>query len=190
MRPKGKLFALLAIFAAIGLVTATGAFTTVSATRTANVTVAGDADALLALEPHTDANGQAYAQLTTDDQLEINIAGNFDQDGVTPGGVNPNALTEVDNVFNITNQGSQSVEIYITKTGNNNQFVQFYNGSVVGSPNPGTNITATGSGGNLDTLSPGQTAQISMEIDTRGSGLTGTEEILSSITIHANTSSS
>lgn len=184
MRPKGKLFALLAIFAAIGLVTATGAFTTVSATRTANVTVAGDADALLALEPHSGANGQAYAQLNND-QLEINLAGDFDSDGVSGGGVNPDALTEVDHVFNITNQGSQSVEIYITKTGNNNQFVQFYNGTVAG-PSNGANITTSS---NKNTLGPGFTAQISMEIDTRGSGLTGSDEILSSITIHANTSS-
>ncbi|ERG92237.1 MAG: hypothetical protein J07HQW1_02272 [Haloquadratum walsbyi J07HQW1] len=47
MIPKGKLLALLLAFTAVGGLAATGAFTTVQADRTADVTAAGDSNALL-----------------------------------------------------------------------------------------------------------------------------------------------
>lgn len=119
-RLKANLFALLAIFLAIAMVTATGAFSSVSATRTAEVNVAGDGAALLQLQPYPGPNGynpsdggsltnsEGYAQLTNG-ELQINLLGDFDGDGVIGAGVNNNATTDIQAVFNITNQGTQSV---------------------------------------------------------------------------------
>jgi uncharacterized protein with FMN-binding domain len=99
-RPKGKLFALLAVFAAIGLVAASGAFTSVEAERTVSVTTSGDASAALQLE----VEDSVYAS-TDNNELEIDVSD-----------ANQDATTELDSVFRITNDGSQEVGVYISST--------------------------------------------------------------------------
>ena len=148
MGRKGKLFGLLAVFAAIGLVTASGAFTTVSAERTASVNVAGDANALLALEPVDTPNGNEYAG-TSNDQLEIELATENAE------GVNPNAVTEIDSVFRITNQGSQEVNVSISdsSSSDNSDAVTFHNGS--------TNLESGGKD-----IGTGESIIVSIRVDT------------------------
>ena len=178
MRPRGKLFALVAVFAAIGLVTATGAFTTVSAQRTATVNTAGDANALLAMQPANTLNGQAYAS-NKSGTLKINLGsgtGNGNAEGV-----NKNATTVINNVFNITNQGTQTVAISITPNGANPSAVTFYNGTV----GSGANIT----GSNTATLTSGGSLSVSMKIDTHGLSNSGTSKLINSITVNANKTS-
>ncbi len=178
MRPKGKLFALFAVFAAIGLVTASGAFTTVQADRTADVSTAGDASALLAIQPEPGPNGQEYATTNNDQVVEIQLI----NDTAGSSGVNVNATTEVDNIINITNQGSQDVGVYITRSdeGGNEQLVTFYAGSSYSSSN-----NMTGISGNAETLSPGESVTVSMEIDTTGGSISNDQTLLSEITIRA-----
>ena len=184
MRPKGKLFALFAVFAAIGLVTASGAFTTVTAERTADVNTAGDADALLAIQPGDGSNGNnGYAQQTGDGTIELSLDGDFNDQGAA--GVNNNATTEVDNVINITNQGTQEVNIYIERTGSDHpEAVTFFQGDA----SSGTNITASDNSGAV-TVDAGNTTKISMTIDTTGTQVDNDDELLSDITIHANATS-
>lgn len=118
-KPKGKLFALLAIFAAIGLATATGAFTTVQADRTANINAAGDSAALLQLTPASE-----YAQ-SNNNQLQLDFAGS------SGAGVNTEAITDLGrSVFVVENQGSQTVSVSVT--------------AAVGSNDPGANGFETG----------------------------------------------
>lgn len=178
MLPKGKLAGLIAIFAAIGLITATGAFTTVTAERTATVTTAGDADALLALNP-TNAN---YASIPSSGanagQLVISVDGTFNSQGAT--GVNLNALTEINNVFSITNQGTQQIEVWISvnATSGNENVVTFHGGDTVSaSPLDDTNKV---------TLGTGDSTNVSMSIDTRGASLNEDDNIITGITVHAN----
>ena len=108
MIPKGKLLALVLVFGAVGTLAATGAFTTVEAERTANVTVAGDANALLAVQPiEADGNSDFINQQNTQGQaFEINLDGDND-------GVNTNATTTAEDIFNITNNGEESVTVWI-----------------------------------------------------------------------------
>ncbi|WP_313694763.1 hypothetical protein [Halorarum halobium] len=151
MRPKGKLFALLAVFAAIGLVTASGAFTTVSAERTATVNVAGDSSALLQLQGNstyaTTDGGQNGGELTL----------NFDTDAGASG-LNQNATTEVNHVFNITNQGSQNVIIDIgVQNDSDADSFAFFDG------NDDSSINGT-------ELGPGDSVSVGMEIITDGDG--------------------
>ncbi|MDY6819855.1 MAG: hypothetical protein SVG88_14435 [Halobacteriales archaeon] len=190
MRPKGKLFALLAVFAAIGVITGTGAFTTVSAERTATVNVAGDGSALLQLTPYNGPNGygggtagasNGYADIKGG-TLEISLNG-YNAGTERNSGVNLNARTTVNNVFNITNQGTQDVDVYINTTGDNADLVVFYAGTV----ETGSSIE---NDGNAVTLAVGETVTVSMEIDTVDAGLSGGDELVDGITIYANASSS
>jgi ABC-type antimicrobial peptide transport system permease subunit len=109
MRSKGKLLALVAIFAAVALVTGTGAFSTVEAERTADVNVAGDSSALLGLEPA----GNGYLIQNQNGEIAITLADNSNADGV-----NRNATTHVDQTdfLNVTNNGADDVELGIEAT--------------------------------------------------------------------------
>jgi len=184
---KGKLLALVAVFAAIGLVTATGAFTTVSAERTATVGVAGDDNALLALDEGVASDGGVSANAddyidTENGQLQIDLAGS----DAGASGINLRADTDVKNLFTISNQGTQPVAVYVTPEddeGNGDaDNVYFYTDSFQsesgnnalpdlgpevdgheGASGP-SNEVITGSG-NAVVLEPGETIEVSMYVD-------------------------
>ena len=104
------------IVAAGGALVGTGAFTTVQAERTVEVSTAGDDSALLRLDtisdsPNSTGNGN------TDGYAEIN-GGTLE---VTIPDVNLDAVTHIDNVFQVTNNGSQPVVLYFQELpGNDN----------------------------------------------------------------------
>ncbi|MFB6130606.1 MAG: hypothetical protein ABEJ28_07280 [Salinigranum sp.] len=213
--PKGKLFALLAVFAAIGIVTATGAFTTVTAARTATVNVAGDSQALLQLQAVNGANGNdpgtpvsgsgfsgagPYVEEQANGKLQINLEN-----------VNVDAYTTAENAFTIANHGTQPVAIYIEKDGANKGAIDFgVNRNDVADPNGDTpsgnlgendqNSVNIDSSGDAVMLKPGQSITVGLFIDTSDKdpsngihtaqeGLPKNSEILSGITIHARAAS-
>jgi hypothetical protein len=114
MFPKGKLLALLLIFGAVGTLAATGAFTTVEAERTADVDVAGDANALLAIQPTEQNDSSSFINQddTDDSTFEIVLDGEEGNNGV-----NANATTTAQNIFNITNNGEEDVDVWIATEG-------------------------------------------------------------------------
>lgn len=149
----------------------TGAFSTVTAERTVAVNTAGDDSALLQLTVHNGPNG-LYAQQTGAGQIEILLNGELGSSG----GVNLNASTTIADVFNITNQGSQSVGVWIVKSGPNSDLVTFENAN----------------GGLLDnsssaaqTLGVGSTIEVTIVVDTTGQNLAANDTLLTSITVHA-----
>ena len=152
MRPKGKLLALLAIFAAIGLVTATGAFTTVSAARTVSVNVAGDSGALLQLTGNTTAGNGDYVTTDGNGALTIDLTASNLPNGAQ--GVNPNAKTTFDSMFDVTNQGTQNVTVNIAKSGAQGDSFLVYKGN-----SEGTSINGT-------TLAPGESVPVGIVVDT------------------------
>lgn len=109
MKLKGKMFALVVILAAIGLVTATGAFSTVTAARTASISVAGDADALLGLSSNSPYTTTSGGELQFD----------FEDPPGNANGVNPNSTTVVLHLFTAQNNGAEPIELRYTKTGDN-----------------------------------------------------------------------
>jgi hypothetical protein len=146
MRPKGKLFALVALFAAVGLITATGAFTTVEAERTATVDVAGDSAALLGIEASSNIDEGAGSQ--TDGVFQLNLddaVGNSDAQGL-----NPDANTTLTPLVNVTNQGSNDVDVTISATTEQ--------GDVIVVDSDANGYTST-------TLTPGDTVQFGLVID-------------------------
>ncbi|MFB6228384.1 MAG: hypothetical protein ABEH88_07435 [Halobacteriales archaeon] len=161
-RPKGKLFALLAVFIAIALVAATGAFTSVEAERTVSVNVSDDSDALLQLEANGSSPNGAYA--TTDGgQLVIDLD---NPSGVDGAGLNDNATTEIFHIVNVTNQGTQSVGLS-ADVSNSNSDVKV---TLVGNhstPTQDVNLTGSGTINGLDT---GETASLGLVIVTDDAG--------------------
>ncbi|SMP02515.1 hypothetical protein SAMN06265347_101204 [Halobellus salinus] len=94
----------------------TGAFTSVEADRTVDVEVAGDSSAYLALRkaagPNADpgANSDAYVD---DSGAEISLDFTSSNASVSGNGFNPNAVTEVDDLLEVQNQGTQSAYLSV-----------------------------------------------------------------------------
>ena len=88
-----------------------GAFTSVSAERDITVNVSDDSSALLELDPDS-LDNSAYA-IESDGSTGIDISksasGDFSGEGVSPF-----ALTEIEEVIEVTNQGTQEVEVEVT----------------------------------------------------------------------------
>ncbi|WP_199239068.1 hypothetical protein [Halorubrum sp. GN11GM_10-3_MGM] len=115
MNRRAALTGLVGIVAGGGALLGTGAFTTVEAERTVTVETAGDADAFLGITPFPDSANADYVTAPADGTVEIDITGEGTD---APGeGVNRNAITEVDRLLEVTNNGTQSVAV-----GFNNQY--------------------------------------------------------------------
>ncbi|QZA88507.1 DUF1102 domain-containing protein [Salinarchaeum sp. IM2453] len=119
-----------------GAAAGTGAFSRTEATRGVNVQVAGDADAYLGLEPAPDSPNSSYASIDDDGHLQIKMSeGNDDTIG---DGVNPNAITNFESVFQITNQGTQRINVWIE---HDSEYVDFeINGQVIESPEESVSV--------------------------------------------------
>ena len=164
-----KLLPVLAVLAAALIVVSTGAFTSITAERTAVINVAGDASALLSLAPSSGPNGD-YADYDNDGALFLNF------DKVAAAGINVDAITEFDNVFTITNNGTQPVYVELEWHGDNED-VLYFDYSI------STAVVALPSGFDLGV---GQTASISFWIDSYD--LSQGDEIIDSVTITATAS--
>jgi len=86
----------------------TGAFTSVDAERTVNVAVASDENALLGLDTLDSSNSDEFVNLNGG-TLGIDIS----ETTAGGAGVNMNARTAFDDMFQITNQGTQRAVVYI-----------------------------------------------------------------------------
>ncbi|MFA1610208.1 hypothetical protein [Halobellus rubicundus] len=172
--PKGKLLALVTIVAALGVVTATGAFTTVSAERTAQVSVAGDSSALLALNPTSGPNGDGAYAAEENGLFQITFGENIGS------GVNMEAQTDIQDVFTITNQGTQNVSISINDTGDHPDAVTFYNVSV-----DGEKATTSAFEDGDYYLDSGETVTVSIYVDTAGLDVDDEDFLIETIEITA-----
>ena len=99
---RNTLIGLGGLIAGGGALAATGAFDTVEAERTVSVETAGDSSALLALTPADDD----YVS-ETDGTVEVQLDGN----APNADGVNQNAVTTFDELVEVTNQGTQNVDV-------------------------------------------------------------------------------
>lgn len=171
VRSRTIVLALFVVAGAIALAIGTGAFSTVAADRTVDVETAGDDSALLQLTVHSGPNG-LYAEQTSAGQIQILLDGGLGSSG----GVNLNATTTINDVFNVTNQGSQSVGIWIEKSGPRSELVTFENSA--GSPLDNSSAVS-------QTLAVGDTIEVTIIIDTTGQNLAADDVLLDSITIHA-----
>ena len=91
----------------------TGAFTSVEAERSISLEVEGDEAAYLQLSPSDSHNGNEYAEVTSDGLLELSFTDN-DNDGE---GLNAQANSRLNEIFEIRNEGTQTVSVWISKPG-------------------------------------------------------------------------
>lgn len=95
------------------VITSTGAFTSVEANRDVAVQVSDDANAYLAI----DDTGNANAEYVTEDATSGEFGLDFTGSNSTPeggSGVNADAVTVFENLFEVSNQGTQTVETEVT----------------------------------------------------------------------------
>jgi hypothetical protein len=143
-------------------VVGSGAFTSVEADRTAAVAVAGDQDAFLELEPCDSPNGE-YVQMSGG-LLTLDLS---DDNPTTGGGtgVNPNATTVFDDVFEVRNSGTQPVGVWLDlnatpKTTPDGPAIEFYLHDDQGTPVEGQS--------NARCLSVGESICVGFVVRTQG----------------------
>jgi len=112
-----------------GAALGTGAFTSVEADRTVGVNVATEDQAYLALDPNTGSDNEVFSTSPgSNNELEIDFNGPDDTIG---DGVGQDSVYEFDSVFQIKNQGTQTVYVNISSLNldSGNISIEFYAGS-------------------------------------------------------------
>jgi len=111
----------------------------------------------------------------TDDGDGGTLAIDLSGDNATPSGgsgVNPNAVTEFGSLFEVANQGTQPITVDVTKSGPYPAAVAFEDG----------NGNALADGIELDV---GESADISLVVDTTDDAIGANEQLIESIVFHA-----
>jgi hypothetical protein len=138
-------------------------------------------------------NSEYVTQSGSGNQLEIDLTDSNDTfpSSTDPNGVNPDAVTQLDDLFEIQNQGTQEVEVGITKTddtGSEAELVTFYandsNSGLTDRYDDGNDNTVI-LGDTDATLGTGDSVYVSLEIDTEGESISSGTEILNSVTVNA-----
>ncbi|WP_251328176.1 hypothetical protein [Haloplanus pelagicus] len=201
MRRRKLLIGAGSLVASGAAVVGSGAFTSATAQRSVTVNVAGDGSAYLRLRPGNSSGGgpnAAYAEYNSDDELEVNLDGSASSgfSGTQGDGVNPDAVTDIDEVFTIYNQGTQDVGVYLTESSSavtfyaQNSFPAGGSGGTAKAPS-GTNDAGTPGNDSLEgqsnhvDMSPGSYLEVSIQVDTTG---TSSTDLLDNITVHADAS--
>ena len=157
----------------------TGAFTSVEAERRVSVDVVGDQSAYLALEPTSHPNSK-YAQINGN-ELEIVL------DGTNTGGsgFNTNAVTEMDKVFRVSNQGTQPIYFWVehpSGTGDdvflNPENFWFY-------PNDSPDKKIHDGPKEVLTLTPGESATLGVKADFTSGDVGSGDSFDADVTFHA-----
>jgi hypothetical protein len=136
MKRRQVLAALGAASSGGALLTGTGAFTSVSADRTVSVAVASDTDALLRLAPCKGSKNGDYVTGASNGALSVDLSES--NENVLGDGANADATTVIDDIFEICNQGTQPVGVWLetnpVQNGNGNDAVSFYRDSDQSAP--------------------------------------------------------
>jgi hypothetical protein len=135
MKRRQLLYGLGGLTGASSLTLGTGAFTSVEASRSVSVAVADDADAFLRLAPCDGPNGDYVTTGGGTVALDVSAS----NDALLGAGVNADALTVVDDVLEVENQGTQPVGVWLdppepVDDANGDPAVEFYRG---GDPDAG-----------------------------------------------------
>lgn len=137
----------------------TGAFTSVTADRDMYVAVADDANAFLSLDDIDNSPNSEYVDTTSN-----GIVLNLDSTNAGGSGFNVNSQTRIDDLLQVANQGSQTVNVWVTLDGGStfdDDAVHFYPGDATETElNNGE-----GDGNSVLELGTGKSADIGAYID-------------------------
>jgi hypothetical protein len=140
-----------------------GAFSTAEATRDAAVEVADDSTGYLSLQPSGGPNGQ-FASQAADGTIELD----FSNSGNGGSGVGTDSVYNFDDVLTVTNQGTQTVYVWVTLSGGStfdDDTLYFYPN---GARSTALNDGAGGGGDEVLGLAPGESASLGVHVDTGG----------------------
>ncbi|ELY76190.1 hypothetical protein [Natrinema pallidum] len=146
----------------------TGAFSSVEADRQVDVQVTEDANAYLGLDNSGEANDMYFD--TTGDEYAVD----FTDSGNGGNGVNPNADTVAEDVFTITNQGTQPVEVSLSGSGDLSTQLP---GSISAPGSDGLTVALAeddGDGDDTYELGVGKSVNVDFAINSGTSNLSGT----------------
>jgi hypothetical protein len=147
----------------------TEAFTSVEAQRNVDVTIAGDQSAFLAVKDTGSSNANKYVTAGGDGNVvSIELDGQNDNGGA---GVNENAVTEIDNLLTVLNQGSQSIDVYFRDS---SDAVTFR-----------LDDSNAEDAGNAKTLEVGESATVGITVDTTGDAGGINTDLLDTVTLVA-----
>lgn len=102
-----------AVASGAGAALGTGAFTSVTANRDVSVSLADEDAAYLAMEPGDTSTNGVFANTGTDDQITLDFNDEITTYTSSGTGVGLNSEYEFNDVFRISNQGTQTVSIKI-----------------------------------------------------------------------------
>ena len=180
MRRRKLMIGLGALTAGGSAAFGTEAFTSVEAQRNVDVTVAGDQNAFVAIEPLSGDNARKYVD-DSGTAVKLELDGNS---GGTGNGVSQNAITQIEDLFRVVNQGSQPSSVYFEDSSD----------AVTFRVTRSTDTSTTGSKGqsldganNSVELAVGEQVVVGMTVDTMNSDVSG--NFLDSVTLYADASS-
>lgn len=183
---RRQLLAGLGAAAAGGGVLGTGAFTSVSASRSVSVSLANEDAAYLGIEPGDGKVNGVFANQNTDNEITVDINDEITTYSDSGTGVGVDSEYEFDDVFRVTNQGTQTVSLQIDDVthdpdgdGNTEVLVQFYvrDGSGNRQRIDGSNAEAE--------LSTGTVAQIGIYVETSDYDVSSNEDLNGATTVQA-----
>lgn len=145
----------------------TGAFTTVEAQRNVDIGTEGDANAQLAIQKLNSANADDLVSTENDGTLSLTIPN-----------VNRDAVTQVEDLFRIVNQGTQSVSLFFRDDSNAVTFR--ISGSSTDFDSSGESLEGPNNSVALDV---GEEVEVGLTIDTLNNSASG--ELLDNVTIVA-----
>ncbi|WP_200531287.1 LamG domain-containing protein [Halorubrum sp. LN27] len=170
----------------LGAAVGTGAFSSVEADRDVSVAVADENDAYLGMEPLDTPNGNQFATQGTANQIGLD----FSDSGNDGSGVGLDSVYDFDDVFQITNQGTQGVYVWATFAAADGGQTDFS----VGGSDTDVWLYADGESGNklrdsaddVLYLSPGGSANIGVHVDTGELDSTNDQALTMTIRADAN----
>ena len=184
MKRRTAILGLGSLVVSGGVAAGTGAFTSVEANRDITVDVADDADALLGLDPDRLGNS-AYAT-ESDGVVGIDVSqdGDRDFDGE---GVSPFALTTIEEVIEVTNQGTQDVVVSVESEDPSLEELEGEFELFATDPEDGTDDRANLRKGtdteDLQVIGPGDPIALGFEVDARDTDLDNLEGDLADLTV-------
>jgi hypothetical protein len=176
----------------------TGAFTSVEANRTVDINAAGDANAYLGIAKVSGSSNSDKFVTKNGGEVAFDFSSSNDSSDLG-NGFNVDAVTKVNDLLKVTNQGTQDVEFWV-EAPYNSQVTNYV--TLEASDKKAANTTSTdsasagligdssGSGATKVTLSPGDTIYLHLEVDSTGTSTAHGPFDGKTVTFHAEATSS
>ncbi|EMA14951.1 hypothetical protein [Haloarcula marismortui] len=160
----------------------TEAFTSVQAERNVDVAVAGDQSSFIAIQPLDSANAGEYVNTESDNTVELELDGDNSGSGE---GVTQDAITQLEDLFRVVNQGSQEVSVYFE---DDSDAVTFRVTRSTETSTNGSNGQSLEGAANSVELGVGEQIVVGLTVDTLNNDVSG--QLLDNVTLYADANAS